>query len=162
MWGSRIGEYLNFELGSESDDAISLSAASENQDAITHLTALGSLIALSAGGAVTARGTDDSAIAPNAKNKVKAQPNFGCSRVSPERIGNELMYVQRGATKIRALSADRVDADQFAAPDITVLSEHLVAAGITGLAYQSNLSRSCSLPRRMAAWRSARLTAIRT
>jgi len=137
MWGSRIGEYLNFELGSESDDAISLSAASENQDAITHLTALGSLIALSAGGAVTARGTDDSAIAPNAKNKVKAQPNFGCSRVSPERIGNELMYVQRGATKIRALSADRVDADQFAAPDITVLSEHLVAAGITGLAYQS-------------------------
>ncbi|KAK6697364.1 hypothetical protein SNK04_014116 [Fusarium graminearum] len=120
MWGSRIGEYLNFELGSESDDAISPSAASENQDAITHLTALGSLIALSAGGAVTARGTDDSAIARMPRTRSRRSPTSA-----------------RGATKIRALSADRVDADQFAAPDITVLSEHLVAAGITGLAYQS-------------------------
>ncbi|WP_414488455.1 hypothetical protein [Stenotrophomonas maltophilia] len=136
MWGSRIGEYLDYELGAEADDAISLSAASEQQDAITHMTALGSLIALSAGGAVTARGTDDSAIAPNNKNKVKAQPNFGCSRVSPERIGNELMYVQRGGRKIRALSADRVDADQFAAPDITVLAEHMFKSGITQMAYQ--------------------------
>lgn len=137
MWGSRIGEYLDFELGAEADDAISLSAASEQQDAITHLTTLGSLIALSAGGAVTARGTDDSAIAPNAKNKIKAQPNFGCSRVSPERIGNELMYAQRGGRKIRALSADRIDADMFAAPDITVLAEHLFKPGITGMAFQS-------------------------
>ncbi len=137
MWGSRIGEYLDFELGAEADDAISLSAASEQQDAITHLTTLGSLIALSAGGAVTARGTDDSAIAPNAKNKIKAQPNFGCSRVSPERIGNELMYVQRANRKIRALSADRIDADMFAAPDITVLAEHLFKPGITGMAFQS-------------------------
>ncbi|HEL3158074.1 TPA: hypothetical protein UMF67_001793 [Stenotrophomonas maltophilia] len=137
MWGSRIGEYLDFELGAEADDAISLSAASEQQDAITHLTTLGSLIALSAGGAVTARGTDDSAIAPNAKNKIKSQPNFGCSRVSPERIGNELMYVQRAGRKIRALSADRIDADMFAAPDITVLAEHLFKPGITGMAFQS-------------------------
>lgn len=136
IWGSRIGEHLDFELGTDADSAISILAASEQQDAITHLTTLGALVALSGGGTVTVRGTDDSAIAPNAKNKVTAQPNFGCNTVSPERIGTELMYVQRGGKKVRALSADRVNTDQYAAPDITVLAEHLVKRGITRLAFQ--------------------------
>lgn len=137
VWGSRIGEYLDFELGAESDDAMSLSAASEQQHTITHLTGLGALVTLSNGGETTIRGTDDSAIAPNAKNKIKPQSNFGCSVVSPERIGGELLFVQRGGRKIRALSADKIDADQFGAPDMTVLAEHITRAGVVGLAYQA-------------------------
>ncbi|MGH3799425.1 MAG: hypothetical protein ACREPD_04975 [Stenotrophomonas sp.] len=137
VWGSRIGEYLDFELGAESDDAMSLSAASEQQHTITHLTGLGALVTLSNGGETTIRGTDDSAIAPNAKNKIKPQSNFGCSIVSPERIGGELLFVQRGGRKIRALSADKIDSDQFGAPDMTVLAEHITRAGVAGLAYQA-------------------------
>lgn len=137
IWGSKIGEYLDFELGTDADSAISIFAASEQQDAITHLTNLGdALVALSGGGIVTVRGTDDSAIAANSKNKVMTQPNFGCNTVSPERVGTELMYVQRGNKKIRALSADRVNTDQYLAPDITVLAEHMVKPGITRLAFQ--------------------------
>lgn len=136
VWGSRIGESLDFELGSDADSAVSLSIASDQQNEITHLTHMGALVALGVGGETTIRGTDDSAIAANIKNKIVDQSNFGCSIVSPVRVANELMFVQRAGRKVRALSADKIDTDQFGAPDITVLAEHITAPRVTGMAFQ--------------------------
>lgn len=136
VWGSRIGEHLDFELGTDSDSAVSLSIASDQQNQITHLTHMGALVTLGVGGEGTISGTDDSAIAANVKNKIKDQSDFGCSIASPVRVAKEMMFIQRARRKVRALSADKIDSDQYGAPDITVLAEHITKPGIVGLAYQ--------------------------
>jgi len=138
VWGSRIGEFLDFQLGSDADDGLSLAIASDQQNEITHLNRMGALVVLGVGGETTIRGTDDSAIAANIKNKIKDQSDFGCSIVSPVRVGKELLFVQRAGGKVRALSADKIDSDQYGAPDITVLAEHITRPGLTAMAYQQD------------------------
>lgn len=134
VWGSRIGEYLDFELGTNDDDAVSFILASDQQNQILHLSQLRILLALTNGGEFTLQGSLDKPITPT-NVQIRSQSAFGSSVISPERVGNELLFVQRAGRKIRALSADRIDSDQYGAPELTVLADHMTAAGIRGTAY---------------------------
>jgi hypothetical protein len=64
------------------------------------------------------------------------QPNFGCSRVAPERVGSEICYAQRTGRKVRAISPNEFNNDQYTSPDITVIAEHVTESGIVDMAYQ--------------------------
>lgn len=137
LWGSRIGEHLNFELGTDDDAAVSFTLASDRQNEILHLVPLrGALVALTSGGEFTVQGSLDKPITPT-NVQIRNQSVFGSSITSPERIGNELMFLQRAGRKIRALSADRIDSDQYGAPELTVLADHMTAGGISGTAYEA-------------------------
>jgi len=136
-WGSRIGASLDFELGTDDDAAVSFTLASDRQNAILHLMPLhGALVALTSGGEFTTQGSLDKPITPT-NVQIRNQSVFGSSTVSPERIGNELMFLQRAGRKIRALSADRIDSDQYGAPELTVLADHMTEGGVHGTAYEA-------------------------
>lgn len=134
VWMSRIGEYLNFELGTKDDDAMSFTVSSDQINPIEHLGQVRTLIALTYGGEFTLSGGVEKAIAPT-NIQVKNQSTYGCNRVRPCRIGNELYFVQRANRKIRSM-AYRYDTDAYGSPDISVLSEHLTESGIADMAYQ--------------------------
>lgn len=134
VWMSRIAEYLNFELGTKDDDAMSFTVSSDQINPIEHLGQVRALIALTYGGEFTLSGGVEKAIAPT-NIQVKNQSTYGCNRVRPCRIGNELYFVQRANRKVRAM-AYRYDTDAYGAPDVSVLSEHLTESGIVDMAYQ--------------------------
>lgn len=134
VWMSRIGEYLNFELGTKDDDAMSFTVSSDQINPIEHLGQVRTLIALTYGGEFTLSGGVEKAIAPT-NIQVKNQSTYGCNRVRPCRIGNELYFAQRANRKIRAM-AYRYDTDAYSAPDVSVLSEHLTESGVVDMAYQ--------------------------
>ncbi|CAM4032018.1 hypothetical protein [Ectopseudomonas alcaliphila] len=134
VWMSRTGEYLNFELGTKDDDAMSFTVSSDQINPIEHLGQVRALIALTYGGEFTLSGGVEKAITPT-NIQVKNQSTYGCSKVRPCRIGNELYFVQRANRKIRAM-AYRYDTDAYGSPDISVLSEHLTETGIVDMAYQ--------------------------
>ncbi|MFY1054674.1 hypothetical protein ACOQNP_23900 [Ectopseudomonas khazarica] len=134
VWMSRIGEYLNFELGTKDDDAMSFTVSSDQINPIEHLGQVRALIALTYGGEFTLSGGVEKAIAPT-NIQVKNQSTYGCNRVRPCRIGNELYFVQRAGRKLRSM-AYRYDTDAYGAPDTSVLSEHLTESGIVDMAYQ--------------------------
>jgi len=136
VWGSRIGEYLNFELGTNDDDAVSFDLASDRQNLIRHLTQVNALVALTNGGEFTLQGSLDKPITPT-NVQIRNQSSFGCGDVSPERVGRELVFTQRANRKLRALSADRIDTAQYGAPELTVLADHMTVGGITGSAYEA-------------------------
>lgn len=135
VWGSVIGEYLNFELGTLDDDGCSFTISSDQINPIEHLTQVKTLIALTYGGEFTLEGGVEKPITPT-NVQIKQQSSFGCNNVLPERIGNELLFTHRAGRKIRAMAAGSFDSGNYGAPDVTVLAEHITLGGITDMSYQ--------------------------
>jgi hypothetical protein len=134
VWMSRIGEYLNFELGTRDDDALSFTVASDQINPVQHIGQIKSMLVLTGGGEFSLQGGVEKPV--TATNvQVKNQSNYGCSNVRPVRIGNELLYIQRAGRKLRA-SSYKVETDAFASPDLSVLGEHATLSGIKEMAYQ--------------------------
>lgn len=134
IWESRTGEYLNFELGTKDDDALSYNLSSDQINPILHMGQINALIPLTYGGEFTVSGGVEKAITPT-NIRAKNPSVYGCNRVRPVRIGNELYFVQRANRKLRAM-AYKYDSDTFGSPDMSVLSEHATKSGIVDMAYQ--------------------------
>lgn len=134
IWESRTGEYLNFELGTKDDDAISYNLSSDQINPILHIGQINALIPLTYGGEFTVSGGVEKAITPT-NIRAKNPSVYGCNYVRPVRIGNELYFVQRANRKLRAM-AYKYDSDTFGSPDMSVLSEHATKSGIIDMAYQ--------------------------
>ncbi|MGO1271918.1 MAG: hypothetical protein ACTMK5_09055 [Pseudomonas helleri] len=64
IWESRTGEYLNFELGTKDDDAISYNLSSDQINPILHIGQINALIPLTYGGEFTVSGGVEKAITP--------------------------------------------------------------------------------------------------
>lgn len=136
VWLSRTGEYLNFELGTKDDDAMSFTVASDQINPVSHLGQIKVLIALTYGGEFSLTGGVEKPITPT-NIQVKNQSVYGCNKVRPVRIGNELYFVQRSNRKLRAM-AYKYDSDAYGSPDMSVLSEHITESGIVSMAYQQD------------------------
>lgn len=134
IWESRTGEYLNFELGTKDDDALSYNLSSDQINPILHMGQINALIPLTYGGEFTVSGGVEKAITPT-NIRAKNPSVYGCNRVRPVRIGNELYFVQRANRKLRAM-AYKYDSDTFGSPDMSILSEHATKSGIVDMAYQ--------------------------
>ena len=134
IWLSRTGEYLNFELGTRDDDAMSFTVASDQINPILHMGQIKVLIALTYGGEFSLTGGVEKPITPT-NIQVKNQSVYGCNKVRPVRIGNELYFVQRSNRKLRAM-AYKYDSDAYGSPDMSVLSEHITLSGVVDMAYQ--------------------------
>lgn len=135
VWGSVIGEYLNFELGTFDDDAFAFTISSDQINPIEHLTQNKTLIALTYGGEFTIQGGIEKPITPT-NVQVKQQSAYGCNSVLPERIGDETYFAQRAGRKLRAMAPNRFDSGQYGSPDLSVLAEHITISGITDMTYQ--------------------------
>lgn len=136
VWGSVTGEYLDFTLGSLDTDALAFDVSAGEMNPVMHLASVRGLIALTTGGEFSIRGGAEKPITPT-NVQVKDQSAYGCSDVPPERIGNELFFGQRAGRKIRAMSSNQYDSEQYNAPDMAVLSEHITRSGVTCMAYQA-------------------------
>lgn len=134
IWGSVVGEYLNFTLGADDADAFAFTVASDQVNPIQHVASNRALVALTFGGEFTVQGGIEKPIAPT-NVRIQAQSSYGCAPVRPTRVGNEMLFVHRSGRRLRAMSY-RVDQDVFAAPDLAVLAEHVLSPGVVDMAYQ--------------------------
>jgi hypothetical protein len=135
VWGSRSGLFFDFTLGTIDDDAFSFSLPSTGQlNPITRLCSSSALLPMTYGGEYTMMGGVEKPLTPT---NVQAKPRsaFGCNAVKPVPVGKELMFVQRSGRKVRSLAYDS-EVGQYAAPDLTVLAEHITESGIVDMAYQ--------------------------
>lgn len=135
IWGSVIGEYTNFTIGTLDDDAVSFVVGGGETNPILHLANARGLVALTSAGEFSVRGGQERPITPT-NVQVKDQSNYGASQVPPVRVGREIFFVQRAGRKVRAMSPNEYDDGQYVAPDMAVLSEHVTATGVVSLSYQ--------------------------
>jgi len=137
IWGSRAaGEYFDFTLGANDDDAFDFQIASEELNHIQHLTSIRKLHPLTVGGEFSMSSTLDKPL--TATNvQIRNQSFYGASPVRPVRAGNELLFVQRGGRKLRGMASTASEqAEAFGASDLSVLAEHITEGGIVSMCFQ--------------------------
>lgn len=136
IWGSEIGNTLNFLSDVDDDDALAYNLDSREVNPIAYLPSNRALMALTYGGEFTIFGGQEKPITPT-NIQVNAQSTFGCALVRPILIGNQLFYIQRDGKVLRAASY-QLESDAYISPDISKLSKHLMTSPIISIAYQQS------------------------
>ena len=131
---SKSGDYENMSAGTNDDDAMVYTIASNQVNAIKSMKATRTLIVMTTGGEYSVSAGNGSAITPTNISIVK-QSNYGSAGVDALSIGNATIFLQRAKRKIREL-AYNFDTDGYVAPDLTILSDHITETGIVQMDYQ--------------------------
>jgi hypothetical protein len=135
LWGSKIGDYLDYTLGTADDDAYSFTIASDEVNPISYVTSLKYLVAHTYGGEFSLQGGVEKPITPT-NVRIKQESPHGSKGVRPVTVGRESVFVQRSGRKLRSMGYSTTE-EGFRSPDLTVLAEHITAAGdIVELAFQ--------------------------
>ena len=135
MFFSKSGDYENMTSGTNDDDAMIYTIASNQVNAIQALKATRTLIVMTTGGEyAVSSGASQDAITPTNIN-IRKQSNYGSAGVDALSIGNATIFLQRARRKIREL-AYNFDTDGYTAPDLTILADHISESGLTDMSYQ--------------------------
>ena len=136
LYFSKSGDYENFTSGTDADDAMIYTIASNQVNAIRWMSPMRSLLIGTTGGefVVRASGTDD-AITPT-NIQIKKQTNYGSANIPPLSAGSATLFVQRAKRKLQELTY-QFETDGYVAPDLTILAEHVSESGFREMAYQS-------------------------
>jgi hypothetical protein len=133
VWGSRIGELLDFERWTDDSDSFAFTIDSDDSTAIVYVTGSQELAVLTQSGEMSMRGGVEKPITPT-NVRIKMESTHGCAQVRPLQINRESIFVQRAGRKVRAFGY-RYDFDGFSSPDVTALSEHITASGVVSMTY---------------------------
>lgn len=133
VWGSAVGEFFNFQLGTLDTDAFAFELVSDDVSPITYMISMESLVALSFAGEFTLDGGIEKPITPT---NVRAKPRSarGCAQVRPVKVGTETLFVQRTGKRVRA-AAFQEASDAWGVPDMSVVADHLTEPGVIGLTW---------------------------
>ena len=135
LYFSKSGDYENMTAGTNADDAMIYTIASNQVNAIRYLKAQRTLIVGTTGGefTVSADGTD-AAITPT-NITIKKQSSYGSANVDAQPAGNSVLFLQKAKRKIRELTYN-FDVDGYVAADLTILNDIVTKTGINEMAYQ--------------------------
>lgn len=133
VWGTRVGEYFNFARGTNDDDGFSFEMVSAEYNRVLHLVASRVLVPLTSGGEFAVSGGDN-VLGPATARRITLS-DYGCGQARPVRFGNDIIFVQSGGRKLRAL-AYTSEREGYTAPDLTRFAEHITESGIVQLAMQ--------------------------
>lgn len=130
VWGSRIGDYTDFQLGPNDDDPISFTIDTQGTPAIKWMESQnGLLIGTSAGEYLV---TSQIALGPG-DIKVDKQNSARANLAAPVVIDHEAFYIEQGRNKIRGTRYRR-EFLGFISEDISIVAEHLFYSRIRRLA----------------------------
>ena len=135
VWFSRIGDPQNFLETTKDADAFSVAPASDRSDNILHLVQSRGVVALTGGSEFLIDSNE--ALTPTTVQITEHTAYGAYPDARPTRVANELLFVQRGGERLRALSY-RYEVDGLVSPDISILSAHITRnnGGIAELSYQ--------------------------
>jgi hypothetical protein len=139
VWFSVSGDFLNFSIeidGEITEDAgFERTLASDRVNSIRWLSPSDVLLVGTLGDEwAISKSTTTDPFGPN-NCEAKRQSVYGSNRTAPLHAGNDTLFVQKAARKVRAM-AFRYEEDGFESPDITAFSEHVTRSGIVDMAFQ--------------------------
>lgn len=135
IWFSAVGGNANFLETTDDGDAFSVVSASGLANSILFLEAQRGVVCLTSGGEYMV--SSDGVLTPTTVN-INEHTAFGAYPVTrPCRVGNEILFIQRGGERLRALSY-RYEVDGLVSPEISALSSHIgeLHGGINEICYQ--------------------------
>ena len=135
LYFSKAGDYENMTAGTNADDAMVYTIASNQVNAIRYMKAVRTLVVGTTGGefTVSADGTD-AAVTPT-NITIKRQSSFGAANVDAIPAGNAILFLQKAKRKIRELQYN-FDSDGYQAADLCILNDTVTKSGINEMVFQ--------------------------
>ena len=136
LFFSKNGDHNNFTVGTNDDDALIYTIASNQVNAIRFLSATRVLTVGTSGGEYVLTSTNDGPVTPTT-TLIRKYSNYGTAAVEPVQVADVTLFTQRGKRKIREFKfVGDVNTGGYSAPDMTILAEHVTESGIVQMAFQ--------------------------
>ncbi len=138
LFASSLDDFRNFRMGSNDDDALHLTLATDDQSRICWICPARNLLVGTSTSEWTLASPDGSAVtASNAS--FSRQSSVGSECKEAYAVENAVFYVQRGGKRLREISY-KLEADGFTSTDTSLLAEHLFESGVKQWAVQRGSS----------------------
>ena len=135
LWLSRIDDFEDFELGTLDDDAIKMTIGSGLVDDIVWLVPQTPLVIGTSGSEwILEAESDNKPVTPTAFS-LKRKTTYGSKDLQATLVNSAVLFVMRQGRKLREFTY-RFDVDDYVAPDLTILAEHITEGGVVTAAYQ--------------------------
>ena len=135
IFGSKSADFENHTPGTNDDDAINITIASDRVNVIKHLLPARFLQILTTSSEFTlSGGTGAEPVTPTNVNVLR-ETTFGSSDIRPLRAGNSTILIQKGGERVKEITFD-LDTDGLLGVDLTILAEHVASGGLTDMVWQ--------------------------
>jgi hypothetical protein len=135
IFGSVSADFENHTPGTNDDDAINITIASDRVNVIKHLLPARFLQILTTSSEFTlSGGTGAEPVTPTNVNVLR-ETTFGTSNIRPVRAGNSTILLQKGSERVKEITFD-LDTDGLLGVDLTILAEHVASGGLTDMVWQ--------------------------
>jgi hypothetical protein len=136
LWFSKNGDYDNFTVGTNDNDALIYTIASTQVNSIRYLSSTRVLAVGTSGGEYVVTTTNDGPVTPTT-TLIRKYSNYGSANIEPIQVADVTLFLQRGLRKIREFRfVGDVNTSGYQAPDLTILAEHITENGLTQFAFQ--------------------------
>jgi len=135
IFASKTADFENMTPGTNDDDAINVTIASDTVNVIKHMIQGRFLQILTSSAEFTLSGGTGSTVATPTNVNVLRETTFGSGDVRPLRAGSATILIQKGAEKVKEVSFN-LDNDGLIGRDLTILAEHLTRGGVTDMTWQ--------------------------
>ncbi|MBQ9088662.1 MAG: hypothetical protein IJY46_07770 [Lentisphaeria bacterium] len=135
VWGSKTNNWDNFLIGDKDDDALDFTIAADTVNTINWMVQHDALIIGTMDSEWTLSASDTSSALTPSNFRIRRQSVYGSAKVQAQMVGETVLFVQRGSRKVREF-VFQWEKDGYAAPDMTILAEHITASGIIATALQ--------------------------
>ena len=134
VWLSRVGDVTNFLPTTADGDSFTVSASSDQLTNILHLAQSRGICVMTGGSELVI--SSQNAMTPT-NTSILEHTSFGITEnIKPIKVGSELIFVQRGAERVRTLLYD-YSIDSLTSSELTVLASHIAKknGGIKEMVY---------------------------
>lgn len=135
LWLSRIDDFENFEEGTLDDDAMRITIGSGLVDEIVWLVPQSPLVIGTSGSEWVLEAQSDNKPVTPSEFSLKRKTTYGSKDLQATLVNSAVLLVMRQGRKIREFTY-RFDVDDYVAPDLSILAEHITDGGIVTSAYQ--------------------------
>lgn len=134
VWLSRVGDVTNFLPTTADGDSFTVSASSDQLTNVLHLAQSRGICVMTGGSELVI--SSQNAMTPT-NTSILEHTSFGSTEnIKPIKVGSELIFVQRGAERVRTLLYD-YSIDSLTSSELTVLASHIAKknGGIKEMVY---------------------------
>ena len=141
LWGSKIGQYYNFDVGDGSDtDAIDLDATAGVTNRIRHLVSNRDLQVFASQGEFFIPSSTTQPLTP-ANAHISSQTPFGTGFLRPQSIDGATLFVQSSGTAVREYVYSDAE-NSYVGGHVSLLSSHLIDDPLQLAVLRGALNRS--------------------
>lgn len=128
LWASRVDDFASFTPGVPADSPMILTLSASQQNRISWISSLrGLMIGTSEGEWRLQSSNSEGISASNAE--FERHSGVGSASLDALTVENSLLFVQQGGVKVREFFYS-LEADGFQTRDVSLLSDHLLSAGV--------------------------------